>query len=97
MTRHYDGTLGWEQWDWRSVHILSLSESSASATLESRFRWVDVDGATHNSRGAWTYVFLKSNGAWKVAQMTQAHPILNLRLPRFGSFPLFFGDLEFLV
>jgi len=73
MPRHYDGTLGWEQWDWQSVHILPLSESSASATLESRFRWVDVDGATHNSRGAWTCVFLKSNGAWKVAHTNGTH------------------------
>ena len=73
MTRHYDSTLSWEQWDWQSVHILPLSESAASATLEFRFRWVDVDGATHNSRGAWTYVFLKSHGAWKVVHTNGTH------------------------
>jgi ketosteroid isomerase-like protein len=73
MTRHYDGTLSWEQWDWQSVHILPLSESAASATLEFRFRWVDVDGAMHNSRGAWTYVFLKSNGARKVVHTNGTH------------------------
>lgn len=73
MARHHDSTSRWEQWDWQSVHILPLSESVASATLEFRLRWVDVDGTTHNSRGAWTYVFLRLDGIWKVVHTNGTH------------------------
>ena len=72
-TRHYEQTRRWEQWEWQSVHILPLSDSAASATLEFRFRWIDSDGVTHNSRGAWTYVFVKSDGAWKVIHTNGTH------------------------
>jgi ketosteroid isomerase-like protein len=72
-TRHYKQTQSWVQWDWQSVHIVALSETAASATLEFRFRWVDVGGQTRNTRGAWTYVFLKSDGVWKVVHTNGTH------------------------
>jgi len=73
MTRHYKNTQKWEQWDWQSVNILPLCESAASATLEFRFRWVDLKGETQNSRGAWTYIFQKSENGWKVIQTNGTH------------------------
>jgi len=72
-TRHYETTSEWQQWDWQSVHILPLSERAASATLEFRFRWVASDGATHNSRGSWTYVFRREGDEWKVIQTNGTH------------------------
>ena len=60
ITRYYKQTRSWEQWDWQSVHIVALEETAASTTVEFRFRWIDSDGKTQNSRGAWTYVFVKS-------------------------------------
>ena len=72
-TKHYKATRHWEQWDWQSVHILPLAPSAASATLEARFRWVDTDGLTHNLRGAWTYVFVKSDDGWKVVHTNGTH------------------------
>lgn len=72
-TRHYESTGKWEQLDWQSVHILPISESAASATLEFRSRWIDTKGATHNVRGAWTYVFMKTNGIWKVVHTNGTH------------------------
>ena len=72
-TRHYESTSKWEQWDWQSVHILPISDTAASATLDFRFRWVDTKGATHNVRGAWTYVFIKTNSAWKVVHTNGTH------------------------
>ena len=75
-TRHYKETRKWEQWDWQSVHILPLSATTASATVEFTFRWIDLDGATRNMRGAWTYVFVKSDGIWKVVHTNGTHVAL---------------------
>ncbi len=75
-TKHYKDTSSWEIWDWQNVQILPLSELAASATVEFRFRWVDKDGASQNARGAWTYVFRKEGGDWKVVQTNGTHVAL---------------------
>ena len=75
-TKDYKETERWEIWDWQNVQILPLSPESASATVEFRFRWVDKEGATWNSRGAWTYVFRKEDGGWKVVQTNGTHAVL---------------------
>jgi ketosteroid isomerase-like protein len=72
-TRHYQATRKWDLWEWQNIHVLPISESAASATLEFRFRWVDTKGATHNARGAWTYVFMKVAGKWKVVHTNGTH------------------------
>jgi ketosteroid isomerase-like protein len=72
-TRHYEETDHWEIWDWQNVQILPLSADAASATVEFRFRWVDTHGQTHNSRGAWTYVFRRENDGWKVVHTNGTH------------------------
>ena len=60
-------------WDWQGVHILPLSQESAVATLEFRFRWHTVDEETMNSRGSWTYVFRKESEGWKVVHSNGTH------------------------
>ena len=72
-TGHYNSTEKWLVWDWQDVHIVPLSEKSAAATLELRFRWVDRDGNTNNSRGSWTYVFRKESEGWKVVHSNGTH------------------------
>ena len=75
-TSDYENTESWEVWDWQNVHILPLSRDAASATVEFRFRWVDNQGVTWNSRGAWTYVFRKEGSDWKVVQTNGTHVVL---------------------
>jgi ketosteroid isomerase-like protein len=72
-TRDYEETQSWEIWDWQNVQILVLSDGAASATLEFRYRWVDAEGVTQNSRGAWTYVFRKEGDQWKVVHTNGTH------------------------
>lgn len=75
-TRHYEDTRHWEQWEWQNIHVLPISEYAASATMEFRLRWVDIRGRTHNMRGAWTYVFMKMAGKWKVVHTNGTHVAL---------------------
>ena len=75
-TKDYKETESWEIWDWQNVHILALSRESAAATVEFRFRWVDNEGVTHNSRGAWTNVFRKEDGSWKSVHTNGTHIVL---------------------
>jgi hypothetical protein len=75
-TADYENTESWEIWDWQNVQILPLSQEAASATVEYRFRWVDNESVTWNSRGAWTYVFRKEGDDWKVVQTNGTHVVL---------------------
>ena len=72
-TGDYESTEKWLVWDWQDVHIVPLSEKSATVTLEFRYRWVDTDGNTNNMRGSWTYVFRKESEGWKVVQSNGTH------------------------
>ena len=75
-TADYENTESWEIWDWQNVQVLPLSPEAASATVEFRFRWVDNEGSTWNSRGAWTYVFRLEEDGWKVVQTNGTHVVL---------------------
>jgi ketosteroid isomerase-like protein len=73
MDQYYEDFDKYYVWDYQDVHILPLSEKSAVATVEFRFRWHTVKDETMNSRGSWTYVFRKEDGVWKVVHSNGTH------------------------
>jgi ketosteroid isomerase-like protein len=73
MDQYYEDFDKYYVWDYQDVHILPLSERSAVATVEMRFRWHTTKDEIMNSRGSWTYVFRKEDGVWKVVHSNGTH------------------------
>ncbi|WP_242156849.1 YybH family protein [Aestuariivivens sediminis] len=72
-THHYENTLKFEQWDWENIHILPLSKSLASVTLEFEFKSIDLKNNIYHAIGSWTYVFKKDDDSWKVIHSNGHH------------------------
>ena len=73
MDQYYEDYDKYYLWDYQDVHILPLSEESAVATVEFRFRWHTTKDETMSSRGSWTYVFRIENDEWKVVHSNGTH------------------------
>lgn len=54
-------------------HAYVLARDAASYTTEFRWSIVRTAGDTVTSHGAWTYVFKKLNGEWRVVQSAGTH------------------------
>lgn len=63
----------WLKFEYRNVHVAALSTNAATATAEFEHSRVTVDGDTVNVRGAWTYVFKKSDEKWDVVHTNGTH------------------------
>lgn len=72
-TRHYENSIKIKQWDWENVHILPLSDSAATVTLEFEFKSVDLNSDIYHAIGSWTYVFKKEDENWKVIHSNGHH------------------------
>ena len=55
------------------MHVEALSKDAATATTEFETSRITIDGDTVNVRGAWTYVFRRSNGDWDVVHTNGPH------------------------
>ena len=66
-------TEKWLKWEINNVHVEVLSENAASCTFEFEYAKLTRNGATERLRGAWTYVFKKNGGSWKVIQTNGTH------------------------
>ena len=60
-------------WNNQNIHIKALSDNAASYTMEFEVSFIGVKGDTSHVKGAWTYVFEKSNGKWKVIHTNGTH------------------------
>jgi ketosteroid isomerase-like protein len=72
-TRHYENTQKFEQWDWRNIHILPLSDAAATVTLELEFKSILLTGEIYHAIGSWTYVFREEGESWKVVHSNGHH------------------------
>jgi ketosteroid isomerase-like protein len=72
-TQHTAETAQWLYWDWTRIEVAILSRSAASATVEFDFSSILNQGDTLSLQGAWTYVFKKFEGEWKVIQTNGHH------------------------
>jgi ketosteroid isomerase-like protein len=63
----------WNSWEWRNVHVEPLAMDAASATLEFENSRTTRAGETVRIKGAWTYVFKKYDGKWRVIQTNGTH------------------------
>ena len=72
--RNYDAqNESWDYWEMTNIHVAVLARDAASATLEFESSVQRVGGVTARQRGAWTYVFKKQDGSWKVIQTNGTH------------------------
>ena len=70
----YEKQVGrWLMFEYRNTHIEALSADTATATTEFEHSRITVEGDTVNVRGAWTYVFKKSDGNWHVVHTNGTH------------------------
>jgi len=67
ITDHY---IFWEN---KNINVEVLSRNAACYTMEFNNGRISTSGDTLNTKGAWTYVFKKYNGDWKVIQTNGAH------------------------
>ena len=64
----------WLKFDYTNMNIEILSLDVASVTTEFEHSRITFEGDTVNVRGAWTYVFKKSNDeGWDVVQTNGTH------------------------
>ncbi len=57
----------------REPHIYVLSSDAAAYSMEFEWSMTSVAGDTTRSRGAWTYVFKRLDGEWKVVHSAGTH------------------------
>lgn len=60
-------------WSNQNIHIKALSDNAASYTMDFEVDFIGVKGDTSHVKGAWTYVFEKTNGKWKVIHTNGTH------------------------
>ncbi len=60
-------------WNNENIHIKALSANAASYTMDFKVGFVNRQGDTIHNEGAWTYVFEKTGGRWKVIQTNGTH------------------------
>ncbi|MCK5483493.1 MAG: nuclear transport factor 2 family protein [Gemmatimonadetes bacterium] len=63
----------WLRFEYHNMHVEALSKDAATATTEFETSRITIDGDTVNVRGAWTYVFRRSNGDWDVVHTNGTH------------------------
>ena len=56
------------RWEWRDVHVESLGEDAAVLTGAYSIPHITPDGQRHVIEGAWTAVFRRIDGEWKIVQ-----------------------------
>lgn len=66
-------TEKWNHWVYRNLHVEALAMDAASATVEFENSRTTTAGVTVNVKGAWTYVFKKYDGKWRVIQTNGTH------------------------
>jgi ketosteroid isomerase-like protein len=57
----------------REPHIYVLSPDAAAYSMEFEWSMTSVAGDTTSSRGAWTYIFKRLDGEWKVVHSAGTH------------------------
>lgn len=60
-------------WNNKNIKIEVLSQNAASYTMEFDNERIGVSGDTLNTKGAWTYVFKRDKGDWRVIQTNGTH------------------------
>ena len=72
--RHYDQVnQKWDYWNISNLHVVVLSREAASATYELEYGKELTSGDTVRQKGAWTSVFKKYDGKWRVIHTNGAH------------------------
>lgn len=70
---YHNDTAKWNHWEYRNLHIEPLAIDAASATVEFENSRTTTAGETVKVKGAWTYVFKKHDGKWRVIQTNGTH------------------------
>lgn len=60
-------------WKNENIHIKALADNAASYTMDFEVSTVSHEGDNSQVKGAWTYVFEKANGPWKVIHTNCTH------------------------
>jgi ketosteroid isomerase-like protein len=55
-------------WEWGDIHVDRLSDDAAVLTATWSIPHIAPTGNPHTIRGAWTAVFRRMNGEWKIIQ-----------------------------
>lgn len=61
--------------DYDQVHLEVLSPSAAAATMYHHLRWRDTAGAVGEWNSAWTAVFQRLGGQWKIVYAHESVPL----------------------
>ena len=70
----YEGQVDrWLSFEYRNLHVVVLSPEVACVTTEFEHSRISTEGDTVNVRGAWTYVFKKSDEEWDVIHTNGTH------------------------
>ena len=56
------------KWEWRTVHVDRLGNDAAALTATWSIPHTAPDNQPHVIQGAWTAVFRRLNGQWKIVQ-----------------------------
>lgn len=70
---YHNDTEKWNHWEYRNLHVEALARDAASATVEFENSRTTTAGETVRVKGAWTYVFKKYDGKWRVIQTNGTH------------------------
>ena len=70
---YHNETAKWNHWEYRNLHIEALAMDAATATVEFEHSRTTTVGETVRVKGAWTYVFKKYDGKWRVIQTNGTH------------------------
>ncbi len=60
-------------WNNSNIYIKALAANAASYTMDFEVGFINEQGDTVRNQGAWTYVFEKSKGDWKVIHTNGKH------------------------
>jgi ketosteroid isomerase-like protein len=70
-------TVKWNHWQFRNIHVMPLASDVAGVTLEFENSRTTKAGNTERVKGAWTHLFQKQNGKWRVVLTNGApRPVL---------------------
>ena len=73
LRQYEDQVDRWLKFEYKNMHVEVLSVDAAPVTTEFEHSRVTVNGDTINVKGAWTYVFKKSNGEWDIVHTNGTH------------------------
>jgi ketosteroid isomerase-like protein len=63
---YFDQVLRIDEAAWDDVRVHIMDATAATFTARLRYGYTDRNGESHRLTGAWTALFVRDNGAWKI-------------------------------